>query len=243
MKLITKWGWLRLVLILVLLVLGFAQLLKMPGKSYQGKLIPLTKNQLKLRAELSNVVHFLSVTLGKRSYLYTNELNSAANFIETSLSNANFSVSRQEFFIRKHKFYNIIGEKKGKKFPDKILVVGAHYDTVLGTMTPGANDNGSGAALLALANIFSNTEFDCTLRFVGFVNEEPPFFHTEQTGSLVYAKKCKSLNEKIIGMLSLETIGYYTDAENSQKYPKPFNLFYPSQGNFITFVGNVFREV
>jgi Zn-dependent M28 family amino/carboxypeptidase len=39
-------------------------------------------------------------------------------------------------------------------------------------------------------------------------------------------------------MLSLETIGYYSDAPNSQQYPPPFNLYYPSTGNFIGFVGN-----
>ena len=40
-------------------------------------------------------------------------------------------------------------------------------------------------------------------------------------------------------MLSLETIGYYVEEEESQRYPPPFSLFYPSTGNFIAFVGNV----
>jgi hypothetical protein len=40
-------------------------------------------------------------------------------------------------------------------------------------------------------------------------------------------------------MLSLETIGWYDDSPGSQKYPQPFNLLYPSTGNFIGFVGNV----
>jgi len=212
----------------------------MPGKSYQGKLFPLSNDELKLRSELSNVVRKLSITFGVRNYLQTNALNSTANYIERSLSASGLSVKRQKYNIRKHEFYNIIGEKKGATRPDEILVIGAHYDTVLGCITPGANDNASGvAALLSLADIFSNQNFDCTVRFVGFVNEEPPFFHTEEMGSLVYAKSCKNLKEKIIGMLSLETIGYYTNEKNSQKYPKPFNLFYPSEGNFITFVGNI----
>ena len=39
-------------------------------------------------------------------------------------------------------------------------------------------------------------------------------------------------------MLSLETMGYYTDQPGSQRYPFPFSLFYPDTGNFIGFVGN-----
>jgi len=39
-------------------------------------------------------------------------------------------------------------------------------------------------------------------------------------------------------MLSLETIGYYSDAPASQRYPPPVGLLYPSTGNFIAFVGN-----
>ncbi len=54
---------------------------------------------------------------------------------------------------------------------------------------PGANDNGSGvAALLALARRFAAKKCEYTLRLVAFVNEEPPYFQTEQMGSLVYAK-------------------------------------------------------
>jgi len=73
---------------------------------------------------------------------------------------------------------------------------------------------------------------------VAFVNEEPPYFQTEQMGSWVYARRCHERNEKITAMLSLETIGYYSDSPDSQKYPPPFNLLYPSTGNFIGFVGN-----
>lgn len=40
-------------------------------------------------------------------------------------------------------------------------------------------------------------------------------------------------------MLSLETIGYFSDDPGSQQYPFPFNVVYPSEGNFIGVVGNV----
>jgi len=40
-------------------------------------------------------------------------------------------------------------------------------------------------------------------------------------------------------MLSLETMGYFSDTTESQKYPFPISLLYPNQGNFIGFVGNL----
>src|SRR5205085_7478943 len=105
--------------------------------------------------------------------------------------------------------------------------------------SPGANDNGSGvAALLALARRSAGKATGQTLRFVAFVNEEPPYFQTEQMGSFVYARGCKARGDQISAMLSLETIGYFSDAPHSQKYPPGISAFYPSTGNFIGFVGN-----
>jgi hypothetical protein len=58
-------------------------------------------------------------------------------------------------------------------------------------------------------------------------------------GSLVYAKRCQARGEQISAMISLETIGYFSDAPHSQKYPSPgLGVFYPTTGNFISFVGN-----
>lgn len=121
---------------------------------------------------------------------------------------------------------------------NEIVVIGAHYDTVYDC--PGADDNSSGAAaLLELARLLRSAHPARTLRFVAFVNEEPPWFQTDDMGSLVYAQQARKLNENIVAAVSLETIGMYSDAEGSQQYPAGFGLFYPSKGNFITFIGNV----
>jgi hypothetical protein len=59
-------------------------------------------------------------------------------------------------------------------------------------------------------------------------------------GSLVYARGCKARGDRIAAMISLETIGYFSDAPRSQTYPSAgIRPFYPSTGNFIGFVGNV----
>jgi hypothetical protein len=72
---------------------------------------------------------------------------------------------------------------------------------------------------------------------VCFVNEEPPFFWTEDMGSLVYANACKARGENIVGMLTPETIGCYLDGPGTQRYPIPVQRWYPTTGDFIAFVG------
>src|SRR5207245_5525837 len=121
----------------------------------------------------------------------------------------------------------------------EIVLNGAHYDSVVGA--PGAKDNGSGvAATLALARRFAARSTSKTLRFVAFVNEEPPYFQTPQMGSFVYAGRCKARGDKISAMISLETIGYFTDPPHSQTYQVPaIGAFYPATGNFVGFVGKV----
>jgi Zn-dependent M28 family amino/carboxypeptidase len=126
----------------------------------------------------------------------------------------------------------------GKDKAEKIALIGAHYDSVQGS--PGANDNATGvAALLALARRFSQAPLLRTVRFVAFTNEEPPLFQSRHMGSRIYARGCRDRGEQIFPMLSLETIGYYSDEPGSQKYPFPFGLFYPSTANFIAFVSNM----
>jgi hypothetical protein len=57
-------------------------------------------------------------------------------------------------------------------------------------------------------------------------------------GSRVYAQQLRQDSVPVSAMLSLETIGFYSDEPGSQDYPPVLSLFYPSKGNFIAFVGN-----
>ena len=75
------------------------------------------------------------------------------------------------------------------------------------------------------------------LRLVLFVNEEPPWFQTPLMGSVVYAARLKRSGEPVRGMISLETLGYYSDRPGSQHYPWPLGMLYPDTGNFVAFVG------
>ena len=237
-------------LTLLFLLLGAAlvwcscTMLNMPGKSYRGPLPPVTEAQSKLADELRSDVQTLAGDIGARNVFAPKRLSAAVEFLERSLLETGLEVSRQSYEVMGMECFNLITEIKGAKHPEQIVIVGAHYDSEGDSDTPAANDNGSGvAATLALARRIaaSNRErpLSRTIRFVMFVNEEPPFFQTDDMGSVVYAKACRSRNENIVAMISLETIGYYSDEPGSQTYPiAPIGWLYPDRGDFIAFVGN-----
>jgi hypothetical protein len=211
-------------------------MVRMPGISYAGPLPPLTADESALADELRNGVNLLATDIGERSTL--RGLGKAADALERELATAGYDVQRQTYDTRDGATCdNLEVELFGDAHRDEIVVVGAHYDSVVGT--PGADDNASGAAaVLALARAFSGKKTDRTLRFVEFANEEPPYFQTESMGSLVYARRSQARGERIVAMISLETIGYFSSASDTQKYPPPFDLFYPSTGDFIAIVGD-----
>ena len=210
--------------------------MRMPGKN-MSKAAPLSPDEVTLREELRADVQKLAGEIGERNMWHYQQLSAAADFIEDSFSRAGLNPRRDSYELRGQACHNIEVEISGSR--PEILLIGAHYDSVFGS--PGANDNGSGvAAMLALARRFAGRKTEHTLRFVAFVNEEPPYFLSGEMGSLVYAGRCKARGDKISAMISLETVGYFSDEPNSQTYPSPgLGIFYPKVGNFIGFVANV----
>ena len=180
----------------------------------------------------------LAGTIGERNLWSYGALEQAAQYISTRLTAAGYTPRRQTFELAKLPLSNVEAVLQGTTHGAEIVVVGAHYDTVVGC--PGANDNATGvAAVLELAQRFSGRRQPRTIRFVAFVNEEPPFFQTEHMGSAVYANALRSGDERVAGMLSLETMGYYSEERGSQRYPAPMATVYPDVGNFIGFVADV----
>ena len=247
LTLITRRAVIRLtalfILFIAFLVWAYFWMISMPGESYEGELPALTEVQIDLSESLKSDVVMLAEEIGPRGVLQSNNLATAAHYIEQTLEAAGYEVKRQCFDVDGVNCCNLEVEIIGQTHPDEIIVLGAHYDSVLAELNcPGANDNASGtAATLAIAREFVNRKPQRTVRFVFFVNEEPPYFQVqkEKMGSWVYAQRCKKREDNIVAMFSLETIGYYSDEANSQAYPFPLGLVYPSTGNFITFVGNV----
>jgi Zn-dependent M28 family amino/carboxypeptidase len=211
----------------------------MPGRSYSGPLPPPTPEERQSAARLRSVVDHLAAEIGGRSVLDNHAgLRRAADYLNGILTGFGLSVTSQPFRVAGKQVENIIAEIPGVSVRDEVVVIGAHYDTA-GDL-PGANDNGSGvAATLLLAELACRTQFRRTLRFALFANEEPPHFMTEEMGSLVYALSCRERREDIVAMLALETIGYYSDAPHSQRYPFGEIGGFPTTADFIGFVGDL----
>lgn len=106
---------------------------------------------------------------------------------------------------------NVIAEQTGQAQSETIFLISAHLDDTSGgdsmTVAPGADDNASGAAgVMAVANILSQFEFDCTLRYALFTGEEQGLY-----GSQAYADSLSNSNQDLQGVLNLDMIAYNSD--------------------------------
>jgi len=210
----------------------------MPGTSFRGLLPALTAQERRSAGLLAHHVRALADDIGPRNIWTPPSMTAAVSYLEKALSGMAYTVRTQEFSAFNVSSRNLEVEISGKRRPEEIVVVGAHYDTV--AHCPGANDNGSGVAvLLELARLLRARQPDRTIRLVAFANEESPFFYSSSMGSRHYARRSRERLEKIVGMLSLETMGYYSDEPGSQHYPFPFSFFYPDTADFIAVVGNL----
>jgi hypothetical protein len=228
-----------LIVLLLLLVAPVATLLwltAVPGRSHEGPLPPLSGAETQLAGRLEG--HVRAVASVPHNVGYPEALERSALYIETTLAGLGYEVRRQPFQAGGHEVRNIEAVIEPAAEGAPTLVVGAHYDSCCDA--PGANDNGTGTAgVIELARLLADLRGKSSLRIrlVLFVNEEPPYFMTELMGSLVYARRLKQSGEPVLGMFSLETLGYYDDAPRSQHYPWPLGLRYPHTGNFVAFVG------
>jgi hypothetical protein len=219
--------------LLLACVTGILYLTSVPGVSYIGTFPGYTEAERATAARIKT--HIATIASRPHNIEHYDDLEAAARYIETELEKMGYAPQRQVFEVDGKSVRNIevIIEPEAGAIRGTV-VVGAHYDSY--GDAPGANDNGSGtAALIELARMFkANQQPDARIRLVFFVNEEPPYFQDKGMGSAEYAKKLAQARESLIGMISLETIGYYS---GSQHYPFPLGLFYPSRGDFIAFVG------
>jgi hypothetical protein len=215
--------------------------LLMPETDQQLGVTTLTADQQELASQLRADVLHLAETIGERNMHRPGTLDITAAWLETRFIEMGYNPGRHTYRLNRGAYsgreaHNIIAELEGYEDPDQLIIVGAHYDTVLGS--PGANDNASAiAALLALADWFSSRPLEYTVRFVAFANEEPPFFKTEDMGSYAYARHLREQNQHVRAMFSMDGLGSFSDEPGSQRYPLPgIGIIYPDKANFIGFV-------
>ncbi|MDI6854556.1 MAG: M28 family peptidase [Deltaproteobacteria bacterium] len=188
-----------------------------------------------IRSRLKNYVEHLSVTLGERSVYRPQGLKDAEDYVYRCFENIGYQPRRQKLVSMRQQVANIIA---GEQSPQGYYLLGAHYDTVTGS--PGADDNASGVAvLLEAARLARQVNLAKPWVFVGFTTEEPPVFGTPYMGSNVYARQAKKQGHKILGMLCLESVGYYSQEPGSQHLPLPLKYMgYPTTGNFIGLISD-----
>lgn len=170
----------------------------------------------------------------KRNYAHPEVLDSVASYIHGQFSRFSSDVSYQPYTVEGRSYRNVIasfGPKAARR-----IIVGAHYD-VCGKQD-GADDNASGVAgLLALARILRTDSLKDRIDLVAYTLEEPPYFRTPLMGSYVHAQSLDREKVKVRGMISLEMIGYFSDAPDSQEYPVgALSWVYGRKGDYITIV-------
>lgn len=189
-------------------------------------------------AKLKSYVEMLSQTLPPRLPKEVS-LEPTVKWIESQLQ-AYGSPQRQTYTADGESFHNVILQFGSDS--KEIVVVGAHYDSADGLS--GADDNASGVAgLIELARLLSQAKLSARVELVAYTLEEPPHFRSNKMGSYIHAKSLKESGKDVTLMMSLEMIGYFSDAPNSQHYPVSFlDYIYPSEGNYIAIVANLSNQ-
>lgn len=197
---------------------------------------------LDLEERLFLHVDRLAGLIGPRTLQRPTSINAAISYIRSQWEQSDYQVIEETYDAMGDTATNLIAETPGSRRPQEVILLGAHYDTV--PETPGADDNASAVAvLLEVARLLKDHIGKRTVRYVAFACEEPPYYHVELMGSQHHAREARLRDEKIVGMLCLEMVGYFRDDDGSQlvpdKIPKWIRGVFPKRGNFLAAVGNL----
>jgi len=174
--------------------------------------------------------HVENIHFDRNPYDGYPKLEQAAQYIEREFQKIGWDVKEDTFEWEGRSYKNIVAEKKGMTSPHRVFILGAHYDTVPGS--PGADDNASAiAVLLEVARNIQTAPLDGTVRLIAFSLEEYNF-----VGSTHYVESLKKGEEEILGMISLEMVGFTGPRQDYPPYLNP--KYYPNVGDFIAIIGN-----
>ena len=203
----------------------------MPGTAQQK--LPQAVSPARLEAH----VRMLAEVLVPRDWQHPENLDRTAVYIREACVKAGARVSEQVYSFNGKTYRNVIAQFGPES--SESVIVGAHYDAA--GPFPGADDNASGVAgLLELAWLLGDTVLPQRVELVAYTLEESVHFGAQTMGSAVHAGALKEQGVGVRAMLSLEMIGYFNDAPQSQTFPLAvLKLLYPDRGNFIAVVGRL----
>jgi aminopeptidase YwaD len=174
--------------------------------------------------------HVENIQFDRNPYEGYPKVEQAAQYIAREFLKVGLDVKEDCFQWEGKSYKNIVAEKKGRASPDRVFILGAHYDTVPGS--PGADDDASGiAVLLEIARNIQSVSLEGTVRLIAFSLEEYNYI-----GSSHYVESLKKGKEEILGMISLEMVGFTGPKQDYPPYLEP--KYYPNVGDFIAIVGN-----
>jgi Zn-dependent M28 family amino/carboxypeptidase len=191
-------------ILFMLVVISFANAQAVIAQVQHQKMVELV-NQVSIENIRKNIS-----ALAKSERFADEQKIQALNHIKSQLESFGYVVKVIEKTIQGKINRNIIAQLEGGGAPDRIFVVGAHYDSVAGSF--GADDNASAVAgMLEIARLLKNANLAETVHFVAFDNEE-----NDLLGSKFYAQALKVQGTNVTGMISLEMIAYTCKASGCQ---------------------------
>ena len=194
------------------------------------------------RAGLHTHLAALTRAIGERSVRRPENLVRSAEYLRSVYGAIPLEAWWEPYTFRDMTVNNVVAALTPERAPSAHYVVGAHYDSVTGTV--GADDNASAVAVMIetareLAAPKHRNRLTAAVTFVSFALEEPPAYGTRWMGSRVYAQQARKGNMPIDGMICLEMVGYTCHTPGCQGYPFPLMFMgYPETGDFIGIVGN-----
>jgi Zn-dependent M28 family amino/carboxypeptidase len=174
--------------------------------------------------------HVENIHFDRNPYDGYPKLEEAAQYIKREFLKVGLDVKEDHFQWEGKSYKNIVAEKKGITSPNRVFILGAHYDTV--PDSPGADDNASAiAVLLEVARNIQAVPLDNTVRLIAFSLEEYDY-----VGSTHYVERLRKGEEEILGMISIEMVGFTGSRQDYPPYLNP--KYYPNVGDFIAIIGN-----
>lgn len=141
-------------------------------------------------------------------YYNTSDKELVASYLASRLESYGYEVMFEEFYYNSNLCRNIVATKLGTTLPNEVVVLGGHYDSTspVHTLAPGAEDNGSGTALvMEVARIAAERNFDRSLQFVLFDSEEQGL-----NGSYHFVDTAVNLGRDIIAAVIADMVSWYS---------------------------------
>lgn len=166
-------------------------------------------------------------------------LERAGDLVARELEALGLRVERPGFRYEGATYRNVAARLQGRAPDRPRVLVGAHFDSAVGT--PGADDNASGVAVtLEVARLLADDPLEATVEFAGFNLEEPQRGFDTRVGSRAWAETAREAGVRYTGCVVLEMVGYTAPPGERQRVP-PL-LFWkrrPSTPDFLAVVSDL----